>query len=96
MAEIKIKFSTEIFIKVGFYVVWGLVLWFCVFVIGEDEMFNFPKKVFCGDDYQGWRIQDVYVRGFVSAFAIQVIFGMLKWLIFDRHPKVEVQKNESE
>lgn len=87
-------------LKIGFYLFWVVILFFAgTLENGKD----FPSDAYCHvatDDYLWFKghafIDGIYQKGFFVALVIQVVFGALKWGIFDRHPKVEIQKNEQE
>lgn len=83
----KIEIDTKVLIKVGFYVVWGAVLWGSWFiainrVASEVEWGSMEESL----------IKGAFRAGFVIAFGIQVLFSILKWLIFEWHQAKGVQE----
>ena len=73
MSTIKFEIKTRLLFKIAFYFIWGGSIIACCQLEYWGDAPDFITK-----DYQS---------GFVFGVTIQIIFGILRWLIFDRYPK---------
>ena len=81
--------NTEILLKIGFYFVWGVILFLGWSVPTVRILHGYDEETFL-------TVKRFFEIGFIIAFSIQFIFGVLKWLIFDRHLVKRGEKNEPE